>query len=87
MDEMKDMLKALVNGQHALRKELLEEITKLDAKLERFRQETKTEFAEVHKRLDKQGAQLAFLEDDAPTREEHSTLERRVENIEQHLKN
>ena len=59
MDDMKEMLQAVINGQHALKKELLGEISKIDVKLESFRQETKEEFAQVNNRLDKQGAQLA----------------------------
>lgn len=87
MDDVKDMLKAVINGQHALKSELLGEISKLDVKLESFRQEVNNKFDEVNKRLDKQGAQLAYLEDDAPTREEHANLEKRVEKIEGHQKN
>ena len=34
-------------------------------------------------RIDKLGRQLAYLEDDAPTREEHDNLEKRVVKVEQ----
>jgi predicted nuclease with TOPRIM domain len=92
MDEVKEMLKAVINGQHALKAELLGEIGA-------HRQETKEGFAEVDKkfaevdkkfdevnmRLDKQGAQLSYLEDDAPTREEHDNLGKRVEKLEHTL--
>ena len=87
MDDVMDLLNVVINGQHALKKELLEEIAKLSKKLDNesgsLRREMKDGFTEVHKRLDKQGAQLAFLEEDTPTREEHDGLERRVGKIEQ----
>ena len=70
----KDMLQVLVKGQN----ELKEEIAIL-------REETKDGFRKTHERLDKQGKQLAYLEDDAPTREEHDGLTKRVEEIEKVL--
>ncbi len=36
----------------------------------------------VDKRVDKLGKSLAYLEDDAPTREEHDNLDKRVTKIE-----
>lgn len=47
----------------------------LDAKIE-------SGFKEVNDRLDKQGKQLAYLEDDAPTRGEFDELTKRVEKLE-----
>ena len=87
MDDVKDLLKAVINGQHALKAELLGEISKLERKQDRGFAEVNKKFDEVNKRLDKQEAQLAYLEDDAPTREEHVNLEKRIEKIEGHQKN
>ncbi len=85
MDELKQMLKAVIKGQNALREEFNIKFAKSDKKIDVLRKEMKEGFAEVNKRLDKQGTQLAYLEDDAPTREEHDDLEKRVEKIEVHL--
>ncbi len=70
----KDMLQVLIKGQH----ELTEELAVL-------REETKDGFRETHERLDKQGTQLAYIDDDAPTREEHDGIVKRVEKIEKVL--
>ena len=94
MDDVKEMLKAVINGQHALRTEMVGEISELRKEMQdkfaevdkRFDKVDKR-FDEVDQRLDKQGAQLAYLEEDAPTREEHDALEKRVEKIEVHQKN
>ena len=94
MDEIKEMLKAVINGQHALRAEMIDKIFSLEHKMEkgfaegdkRFA-EVDTRFVEVNERLDRQGKQLAYLEEDAPTREEHNILEKRVEKIERQIKN
>ena len=85
-DEIKEimkMLRAVVNGQSALKEELLGQINKL-------REETKGEFKKVRdeirsnrERIDRLGSQLAYLEDDAPTREEFDSLEKRVEKVEE----
>lgn len=82
MDEIKEMLKAVINGQHALRAEMLAKISSLEHKMEKGFAEVDKKFAEVDKRfdevnerLDKQGKQLAYLEEDAPTRKEHDKLE------------
>ena len=58
---MKEMLKAVLNGQHALKSELLGEISKLEKKQDRGFVEVNKKFDEVNKRLDKQDAQLAYL--------------------------
>ena len=89
MDEVKEMLKAVINGQHALRKEFSEKINKMRQEMndkfddvnKRFDKIDKR-FDEVNERLDKQGRQLAYLEDDAPTRKEHETLKKRVAKVE-----
>lgn len=91
MDEVKEMLKTVINGQHVLRAEMNAKFAKLGKKLDNevrsVRQDMREGFGEVNKRLDILGKQLSYLEDDAPTREEHDALEKRVEKIEKHLKN
>lgn len=82
MEEVKEMLKAVVNGQHALRSELFREISKFRKEMNALRQEVKEGFEEVNVRLDKQGKQLAYLGEDAPTREEFADLESRVDKLE-----
>ena len=62
---------ALTLGQHAFKEELAI-----------LREEMREGFKGINIRLDKQGKQLAYLEDDAPTRAEHDELTKRVEKIE-----
>ncbi|HEX8931924.1 MAG TPA: hypothetical protein VF810_02100 [Patescibacteria group bacterium] len=71
----KDMLQILIKGLEAL----TEKQDEFKMELAVLREETKRGFKETHERLDKQGKQLAYLEDDAPTREEHDILVKRVE--------
>ena len=83
------MLRAIINGQSAMKEELLRKMNKLDEKLT-YRidgLETKIDigFENVNKRLDSIGSSVAYLEDDTPTREEHDNLERRVSKIEKKL--
>ena len=93
MDDTKKMLVTIINGQSAmkvdllgeigkLRKEFLGETGKLNGELDSLRQETRNGFVQVNKRIDKIGKQLAYLEDDAPTKEEFGELEKRVGKLE-----
>ena len=93
MDDVQKLFRIIVNGQSALKGELLiklsgvekkveEHIKKLRSEVVELRKETKDGFVKVNKRLDLQGKQLAFLEDDAPTKEEFDELEQRVSNLE-----
>ena len=82
MDEIQKMFRVLINGQSALKQELLGEINKLRKDLGNLKKEMHDEFKKVHKRIDRIGYQLAYLEEDAPTREEYDELENRVEKIE-----
>lgn len=80
-DAMKQVLDGLSAGQDSLKigqDSLKEEIAVL-------RQEVRKGFRETNERLDKQGKQLAYLDDDAPTREEHEGLVERVEKLEKSL--
>lgn len=83
IDDIEKMLRALVNSvsgfkQESLsfRKEVLQRFDEVDKKIEGS--ETR-----LTKRIDSIGKQLAYLEDDAPTRDEFSKLEKRVGKLEQ----
>ena len=75
-----------VNGQSAMKSELLTKIDGLDKKLsgrmDSLDKKMDKGFREVTKRIDKIGLQVANLEDDAPTVEEFDKLETRVTNLE-----
>jgi BMFP domain-containing protein YqiC len=89
MDDTKKMLWAIINGQSATKSELIGEIQKVDKKLSldigSLRKETKEGFKKLTVRVDKIGLQVARLEDDTPTREEHDKLEERVGKLEQKI--
>lgn len=57
-------------------------IALMDKKIDNGFKEVKNELKEVNKRLDRQGASLAYLEDDAPTTKDFNKLEKRVRKIE-----
>ena len=89
MSDTDQMLRAIINGQSDLKQELLKKIEEVDVKLEGVEERLSKKIDKVEgkvlvntKRLDKIGSQLAYLEDDTPTKEEHDQLEERVENIE-----
>jgi hypothetical protein len=73
MDDTKKMLRAIINGQSALRDDLIREIRKGDESLSRridsLENEIRNGFQKVNKRIDRLGKQLAYLDDDAPTGE------------------
>lgn len=76
------MLRAIINGQSALKQELLSkigvvhnEVKMLDKKIDKVEEN-------LTGRIDKIGLQVARLEDDAPTREEHKILEQKVQKLE-----
>ncbi len=96
MDDTKKMLQTIINGQSAMKSELLGEIQKVDKKLSSeigslrtdvgsLRKETKEGFERLTMRVDKIGLQVARLEDDASTREEYDNLEKRVGILEQKI--
>ncbi|MEK7521875.1 MAG: hypothetical protein AAB599_03720 [Patescibacteria group bacterium] len=89
MDDTKKMFRAIINGQSALKSGLLKEIgdvkqqmSEFERKIEKRFEEVGNRFDAVDKRIDTIGKQVVFLEDDAPTREEHEALEKRVIKIE-----
>lgn len=81
-DDLKKMLVSVANGQSAMKQELLKEIKELRDQLTEHKIETREGFEQVNKRIDILGKQLAYLEDDTPTREEHDELVARVEKVE-----
>jgi hypothetical protein len=87
MDDTKKMLQAIINGQSAMKSELLGEIHKLDKKfdlkIDSLRKETKEGFERLTERVDKIGLQVARLEDDTPTRAEFDDVVTRLEKLEQ----
>lgn len=90
MNDVQKMFRTIVNGQSAMKSELLGEIKKLDKKIDGvhkevqdLRVETKEGFKKVNERIDKIGFSVANLEDDAPTAEEFDELKVRVTNLEQ----
>ena len=68
------LLQAILNGQAEIRK----------AQKENF-EELKKEIVTNRKRIDNMGGQVAFLEDDAPTNEEFTKLEKRVGKLEKEV--
>jgi len=66
-----EMLQILIDGQAGLKKELQE-----------VKKELRDGLGKVNKRIDTLGGDLAYLEDDAPTREEHDKLDKRVVKLE-----
>ena len=82
MDQVMKMLRAVINGQSSMKQELLGEIGKVRKDVADHRKETELCFKQVNKRIDKLGSDLAYLEDDAPTREEHDQLDKRVTKLE-----
>lgn len=80
------MLRAIANGQSSLHQEMLKGFNtlnkkidavdlKLDQKIDRLDEKLTT-------RIDKLGKQLAYLDDDTPTRQEFDTLDNRVQKLE-----
>jgi hypothetical protein len=93
MDDTKNMLRAIINGQSALKEELLNRIDKLEHKVDGKHESLikKIDGVDLHltevetnltKRIDKIGLQLARLEDDSPTREEFDDLGEKVDRLE-----
>lgn len=94
MNDTQKMLQAIIHGQNALKQELVakidklrarldEKIDSLEARLEAKISKVERNLIKLTKRIDNLGRQLAYLEDDAPTREEFDNLSKRVEKMEQ----
>ncbi len=76
------ILRAIINGQSSMKTELLSEIKKVNGRLDNLEKKMDNGFKNVNNRLDSIGKSVAYLEDDAPTGEEHDKLEKRVAKIE-----
>lgn len=75
------MLQAILNGQTALKQELISKIDKVDLKVDKLDKKIDKVEINLTKRIDKIGKQLAYLEDDTPTREEFDKLEGKVNSV------
>jgi BMFP domain-containing protein YqiC len=83
MDDVTKMFQTIINGQSAFRQEVMSKFGQLEKKFEKL--DIKIDQVEIRltERLDKIGKQLAFVEDDTPTKEEFEKLEKRVSKLEQ----
>lgn len=85
MNDTQKMLQAIINGQSAIKQELSGKIDKVDKKVDGLGEKLDKAEKNLTKRIDKLGMQLAYLEDDTPTREEYNNLEKRVDKVEQRV--
>lgn len=76
IDSLADMVRAVVNGQSAMKDELLGEIRRLDAKIDGVEER-------LTARMDRLGKELAVVDDDAVSREDFEDLDKRVTVLEQ----
>lgn len=82
------LFKALVNSQSTMKAELLNEIKKVDQKLDKevvgLRQEMQKGFSDLTWRVDMLGKQLNALDEDAPTGDKFKLLVKRVDKLEKY---
>lgn len=87
IDSTQQMLQAIITGQSSFRQEVLRRIDNLDQKLTGRIDNLEGKIDNVEKnlteRIDRIGKQLAYLEDDTPTREEFNNLENKVTKVDQ----
>lgn len=87
-DELKTMVRAVINGQSAMKAELIAEIKKVDQKLDKevvgLRQEMQKGFGDLTWRVDMIGKQLNALDEDAPVGEDFTNLVKRVDKLEKY---
>lgn len=81
-DNTNKMFRAIINGQSAIKSELLTEIGKVRKEMKSGFEDQKKDTQNLIKRVDKIGLEVARLEDDAPTVEEFDKLEKRVKKVE-----
>lgn len=72
------MLQAILDGQSAIWEAMTDGFKKVNRRIDRFDEK-------LTARIDKIGKQVAHLEDDTPTIEEHDELEKRVAEVERSL--
>lgn len=92
MDDVQKMFKILVNGQSAMKSELLakienvhKEVVKVHSELVEFKNETKENFDKINDRADKIGKTVAVFDEDSPIGEEFTDLKNKVDEIAQKL--
>lgn len=73
MDNTQKMLRAIINGQSAMKSELIVEICKVDKKVDKVREDLIGVEKRLTARIDRIGLQEARLEDNTPTIEEFLT--------------
>jgi len=88
MNDTQKMLQAIINGQSSLKEELLKKVDSVDQKVDKLAGTVEGLAGKIDQvgnnltgRIDKLGRQLAYLDDDTPTREEYSNLEKRVDKM------
>jgi hypothetical protein len=83
MDDTKKMLQAVINGQSAMKSELLARIdsvdTKLTSRIDNLDKKIDGVERRLTKRIDMIGLQVAKLEDDTPTIEDFDNLKEKVD--------
>lgn len=86
IDELKTMVRAVINGQSAMKAELISKIEdvekRLSRKIDEHRDETKQGFKDINNRADLLGKQLNTLDEDAPVGEDFTNLVKRVDKLE-----
>jgi hypothetical protein len=82
MDDTNKMLRTIINGQSALKQEILGEIRKVDKKVDEVKVALKKTEERLTRRIDRLGSDLANLQDDAPTVDEFDDLNKRVKKLE-----
>lgn len=75
------MFRTVVNDLSTLRMEMLKGFKEVNKKIDDLDIQLNKRIDDVEERLDKIGKQVAYLEDDAPTREEFENLERKVNKL------
>lgn len=87
MNDTQKMFQTIINGQSAFRQEVFGKFDKLEKKVDKLDEKLTKRIDDLDNkltnRIDSLGKQLAYLEDDAPTRDEFNELEKRVDKVEQ----
>ena len=82
------MFQLLLERQESIEEKIVQlqgDVTYVKGDVAELRKETNEGFKKTHERLDNQGKALAYLEDDAPTREEFTELNSQVSKIKKSL--
>lgn len=85
MNDTQKMFQAIINGLAAFKQEVFARFDKTDQKIEKLDKKIDSVEKNLTNRIDKLGLQLAYLEDDTPTREDHDKLVGRVDKLEQKI--